>query len=240
MNEMNSGQYPVHFLALPTHQLLTRFGSGGHKPGSGSAAALLSLVSSKLLQTVVSLSKNRDDYREVENQLTLVNQNIIDSIEPFLIEAVQRDAVQFDKVIALRRARDAETDPRRKRRLREKARMELRSATEIPLEIAQHSVKLAQQALTVFDLGFKSARGDSGVAVSAALSGATGALCIVFLNLASFGKSDWAIDMRIKANGLQASIQSLHVALLQRVNGLQSEAEARAERVEDSTQAVVK
>lgn len=49
-------------MTLPTDQLLSKFGSGGHKPGSGSAAALLGLVSCKLAQTVVSLSAGRDQY----------------------------------------------------------------------------------------------------------------------------------------------------------------------------------
>ena len=81
-------------IKLPADKLLNKFGSGGHKPGSGSAAALLGLVSCKLLQTVVTLSNGRDQYKGVEAQLTLANQNVVDDIEPILMAAVQEDSVQ--------------------------------------------------------------------------------------------------------------------------------------------------
>jgi hypothetical protein len=53
-------------ITLPTDELLTKFGAGMHNPGSGSAAALLGLVSCKLVQTVISLSHGRDKYQGVE------------------------------------------------------------------------------------------------------------------------------------------------------------------------------
>src|SRR5688572_28717086 len=100
-----------------------------HKPGSGSAAALLGLVACKLIQTVISLSHGRDQYQGVAAQLTLANQDILAEIEPTLKAAVQEDSDQFDKVIKARRVPDAETDPAKKKSLSEKALNELRLAT---------------------------------------------------------------------------------------------------------------
>ncbi|MDR3405706.1 MAG: cyclodeaminase/cyclohydrolase family protein [Chthoniobacter sp.] len=233
MSESEPSHSSAQLLSLPTDQLLEKFGSGNHKPGSGSAAALLGLLSCKLLQTVVSLTKDRAQYQEAQPQLTLANQQVADTIEPFLIHAVQQDAIHFDRVIQARRSRDAEKDPKIKRQLRDRARAELRVATEIPMAIAEHSLELADKAFAVFDLGFKSARGDSGVAISAALSGATGALFIVFLNLASFGGSEWAIRMREKAHELQARAQRLQLELFKRVQTLQHEAEQKAQLNEE-------
>jgi len=211
-------------IKLPANELLEKFGSGGHKPGSGSAAALLGLVSCKLIQTVVTLSSGRDKYNGVESQLTLANQSVCDDIEPILLCAVQEDSIQFDKVIEVRRERDAvKDDEKLKRHYSEKALTELRRATEIPFEIAETCIELAEKALVIFDLGFKAARGDSGVAISAALSGASGSISIIYLNLTSFKGGEWAIQMRVKADYLNSRIQKLQVELFDRINQLQRE-----------------
>jgi len=210
-------------IKLPTDQLLSKFGSGGHKPGSGSAAALLGLVSCKLVQTVVTLSAGRDRYKGVEAQLTLANQDIVAGIEPVLMAAVQEDSEQFDRVIEARRLRDAEPDKAKKKTLSDRALSELRGATEIPIRIAETCLLLAERALVVFDLGFRSARGDSGVAISSALAGASGAIAIIYLNLTSFKGGEWATNTRRRADDLSQRAQVLQLQLVDRINRLQQE-----------------
>lgn len=196
-------------IRLPTDELLRRFGAGHATPGSGSASALLALVACKLLQTVVHCTQGRDKYEDVNEQLTLANQKIEQSYEPQLLNLIEEDSIQFGRVIQARQARDKESDAKARKRLREKSLAELRPATEIPIKIAECSLDLASEALVVFDLGYKSARGDSGVAMSAALAGATGALSIVYLNLTSFKGSRWAIDIRRRADKIQERTQKL-------------------------------
>ncbi len=208
-------------LELPTHVLLDKFGAGSHKPGSGSAAALLTLVSCKLLDTVVSLTKGRERYGEVLGQLTLAVENIARSLEPRLVNLLQEDSAQFARVINARRDRDraGRRSPDR-RRLQSKARQELRIATDIPLEIAELSIGVARNALLVFDLGFQSARGDSGVAITSAIAGASGALSIVYLNLTDFRDGKWARGARQRADGLLAQVQQLQEEFIGRVGQL--------------------
>lgn len=207
----------------PADKLLEKFGSGGHKPGSGSAAALLGLVACKLIQTVVTLSNGRSEYEGVKEQLTLANTTVVGDIEPLLFKAVEEDSIQFDKVIEARRLRDAESDRKKRKPLAEAALAELRIATEIPINIAENSLKLADKALTIFDLGFKSARGDSGVAISSALSAASGAISIIYLNLTSFKGGEWAAATRKKADELYMANQKLQGELFNRISRLQEE-----------------
>jgi len=214
-------------ITLPTNQLLAKIGSGGHKPGSGSAAALVGLVACKLIQTVVSLSAGRDKYQGVKAQLTLANQDILDDVEPLLVAAVQEDSDQFDRVIMLRNQRDNEPDKAKKRHLAEQALHELRLATDIAIRIAEACLHLADRAMLVFDLGFKAARGDSGVAISSAIAGATGALSIIYLNLTSFKGSEWAVQTRKKADELSLRAQHQQAGLLERIVRLQNEVIAR-------------
>ena len=221
-------------IQLPTDQLLTKFGSGGHKPGSGSAAALLGLIACKLLQTVISLSYGREKYLGVEAQLTLANQNILEDMEPILLTAVQDDSEQFDRVITARRDRDAEKDPAKKRPLADKALAELRAATEIPINIAEACLSLAEKGLVVFDLGFQAARGDSGVAISSALAGASGSISIIYLNLTSFKGSEWAVHTRKKADDLSSRTSRLQIELANRLARLQNEVLAKEPKQDDS------
>ena len=211
-------------LTLPTNRLLAKFGSGGHKPGSGSAAALVALISCQMLRTVITLSNGRDEYSGVKDQLTLVNQKMADDIEPFLTKAVQEDSVRFDRVIKARQARNnAEKGTSERKKLAEQALEELREATEPPVKIAELSIELGEKALSVFDLGFKSARGDSGVAISSAASAASSALSIIYLNLTSFKGSEWARDTRSKADELSKKLQLLQIELFTRVDRLRQE-----------------
>jgi len=211
-------------LELPANQLLEKFGSGGHKPGSGSAAALLALVSCQMLRTVITLSNGRDSYADVKEQLSLVNQDMAIDIEPYLLEAVQEDSVRFDRVIKARQARNrASKGSKERKALGEKALAELRDATEVPLNIAEYSIKLGEKGLSVFDLGFQSARGDSGVAISSAASAASSAISIIYLNLTSFKGSEWAIDTRLKTDDLSKRLQSLQIELFTRIDRLRQE-----------------
>ena len=210
-------------IELPTDKLLTKFGSGGHKPGSGSAAALMGLIACKLVQTVVSLSNGRDLYKEVEPQLTLANQDILDGIEHILFAAVKEDSEQFDWVIRARRLRNEESNPAKKKKLAEKALGELRLATDIPIRIAETCLDLAEKAMVVFDLGFKAARGDSGVAISSALAAALGAISLVYLNLTSFKGGEWAVSTRAVADELSVRANRLQVGLFDRIYRLQAE-----------------
>jgi hypothetical protein len=77
--------------------------------------------------------------------------------------------------------------------------------------------------MLVFDLWFKAARGDSGVAISSALAAANGAISIIYLNLTSFKGSEWAVNARKKADELSQRAQQLQAGFLERILRLQKE-----------------
>jgi formiminotetrahydrofolate cyclodeaminase len=145
--------------------------------------------------------------------------------------AVQDDSGRFDRVIQARRIRDAETDQVKKKQLSEKALNELRVATEIPIRIAETCLALAEKAVVVFDLGFKAARGDSGVAISSAIAGASGCIAIIYLNLINFRGGEWAIQTREKADDLSRRTQDLQIQLVERISCLQQEAIKREAQI---------
>lgn len=171
-------------LGLETRELLKKFGAGDHKPGSGSAAGLLGLVSVKLCQTVVSLTQGRPGYAEGGSLIAARDAELI-SIEVSLERYVQEDSRLFDEVIRLRRERDRLPQGPDRRRITDDLARATWEATDLPLEMIDELIALGDIAIQIFQLGFRSARGDSAVAVRAAHAATHGSLSIVHLNLQS-------------------------------------------------------
>lgn len=181
-------------IKLPTDQLLQKFGAGEHKPGSGSAAALQGMLSAKLLLTVIGLTtheKRRQYYQDWLPELNQASTEIQSRIFPLLEKIFEDDSIQFDKTIKLRKARDSERNIDKRRELSEEALEELKIATETPVQIANLCIELAKFGTLVFDHGFRSARGDAGVAQNGAVAAVAGCISIINLNLLSFENSAW-------------------------------------------------
>jgi formiminotetrahydrofolate cyclodeaminase len=195
-----------------TSRLLEKFGAGNHRPGSGSAAALQGLLSAQLIQTVISLTnepKRSHFYAPHLPGLLEIKSALERRIIPSLEKLFQQDSDNFDVVIQLRRQKDNETDPVMRRQWAHKAKLALIPATEIPIQIAKDCVELASFALDVFDKGFQAALGDSGVALSAALSAVFGSLSIVELNLQRFEANAWTASIRASRDVLTAEYNLL-------------------------------
>jgi formiminotetrahydrofolate cyclodeaminase len=217
----------LKFLELPTMQLLEAFGAGRHKPGSGSAAALLGLLSCRMLQTVICVTKRNLRYAAVFGRLDYIKSLLLEKDMPFFQEAVQRDSEQFDRYFRAREnAKRLATSDTDKARSNELARRELMLATEIPLDIARRSAETTERGLMVYDLGAQYARGDSGVAISAALSAFSGALFIVYLNLAEFREGQWAQSIRAEADILAIRFEFLQTEQFRRVSAIRFQNES--------------
>lgn len=212
-----------HLLGLPADTLLNKFGSGKHAPGSGSAAALMGLLSAKLVLTVGQLTLIRKDYEKHHSDIKAACERIQSFVVPRLEQLFQDDAEVFDKVITARRARDGASEPREKRRLSEHALEELKIATAIPFNIADACLELIDLAAVVFDGGFKGARGDTGAALSSAVAGVLASVFVINLNLKSFRGSYWARQQRKHCDELQTRVSDKYAAALTRVVQLRAE-----------------
>jgi len=215
-------------LNITTQELLEKFGAGNHKPGSGSAAAFQGMIAAKLLVTVISLTnekKRRSYYSKALPRLLKMDKEIQDRIFPELARLFHVDSVQFDKTIKLRKERDYEDDLYKKNEFSKQALEELKIAVEIPLDIASLNIELAEIAEFVFDSGFQSARGDSHVALSGAISGLAGCLSIIQLNLLSFGSDEaiWMKQIISKTNDIKAVYQKIHLKANSKIDILEKE-----------------
>jgi len=196
---------PEKLLDLPARNLLKEFGKGGHKPGSGSATAYEGMMASQLVLTVIKLTnepKRQAKYRDALTKLLPIATSIETKVYPELARLFVEDSVQFGKVIPLRDARDAEQNRSKRWELAQKANDALKIATGTPLAIAKLCVELATYSKEVFDSGFRSARGDSAVALNNAVSAIGGCISIIHLNLLSLGNDKWTGDVHVKADEL--------------------------------------
>jgi Zn-dependent peptidase ImmA (M78 family)/formiminotetrahydrofolate cyclodeaminase len=222
-----------YLLELSANELLKKFGAGEHKPGSGSAAAFQGMLSAKLIHTVISLTndhKHLHRYSNCIDDLLKADAEIQNRIYPKLEELFHEDSAQFDKVITLRRSRnEAETNSVERKIFSIEAFEALIPATEIPIQIAELCEELAGFGLLVFDQGFKSARGDSGVALTGAISAVAGCLSIIQLNLLSFTPDEWTKNITSKTKNLRSRYENLSIEISNSLDKLQREVSRKAD-----------
>ncbi|HEY2583079.1 MAG TPA: cyclodeaminase/cyclohydrolase family protein [Mucilaginibacter sp.] len=208
-----------------TEELLQKFGSGEHKPGSGSAAAFQGLLSAQLIVTVITLSKRKPKYREWLQEYERMNSEIENRIYPQLLHFFQLDSEQFDRVIKLRRELKSETDVVKWRLIKQTLDDATLPATQTPIGIAKLCAELADCAVFLCDYGFQAARGDSGVALNNATATIAGCLSIINLNLLSLGHDEQTEQIRLDAERLKAIYDGLIVKAAESLSRLEKEAE---------------
>lgn len=207
----------VDFLSLPATELLEEFGKGSHIPGSGSAAALSALLGIEMMKTVCKLTLQKPQYEKEHTQIQVILEQLERKYKPQILQLFNQDIEVFHRVSTYRRERDKAKNTKIHEELRKKALDELRIATEIPIQICQICFELIEIAISIFDKGFKSARGDSGVAISNLLSAICGGLFVIFLNLNSFYKSKWLDETRKRAEELVRRYNKFQVVAFEKV-----------------------
>lgn len=217
----------IDYLKLPTDELLQKFGEGSHVPGSGSAAAFSGLLGVELLKTVckLTLTREQERYIKVRRDVELMLEKIDESREN-LVNLFQEDAECFNKVSIYRMQRDEARNNGNIKEADKIARLEnelMKEATEIPLKIARECLTLVDFGFSIFEIGFQSARGDSGVAISNFLSAISGSLFVTLLNIKTRRESAWTKKLRIEAETVGQSYSSKQKLALTKVLDLYKE-----------------
>ena len=218
-----SPELPDLLLSHSTGVLLEEFGAGRASPGSGSAAALMGLLSVKLLQTVCVISRVKHPDRATLYQFVEVQ---IGLAEPQLRSLFEEDAKEFDRVVAIRRARDAATVASEKVLLSRQANEKLELATDFALDISELCLQVLVMALQIFGEGWRPVRGDSGAAISAASAGAMSGIFIANLNLKSLGGRNYALSAKNRCDELFTRVQALQAQIFSCMTMINQEATA--------------
>ncbi|MFL6235336.1 MAG: cyclodeaminase/cyclohydrolase family protein [Thermoanaerobaculia bacterium] len=186
-----------NFLTFQAHDLLDRFAAGNTTPGAGSAAALMGAVAASLAQTVARHTlkaarsgKRREIYAPFRERAEALLEQASELAE-LLRRGVEEDAAAFDRFWA---ERTEETQ---------------RRATEVPIEIAEHCLAVAQIGLELWERGARSAQAEAAAATLGALAGGETAAHVAHLNLKFAGPGDWAEGRRRDVRDLRRHLRDL-------------------------------
>ena len=185
------------FLDREARSLLDRFAAGNTTPGAGSSAALMGAIAASLAQTVARHTlkaarsgKRREAYapfRERAEALLAQAGDLADRLR----RAVDEDAAAFDQFWA-ERTEEAQ-----------------RRATEVPIEIANLCITVAEIALQFYDSGARSSRGEAVAALSGALAGGETAAHVAHLNLKFAGSGAWTESRKEDVRHLRRCLRDL-------------------------------
>jgi len=221
-------------LERPAGQLLNDFGAGKASPGSGSAAALMGLLSAKLLVTVCDKSALKPEYKNKEIVLTYIKKQV-QAIEPSLVDLFEKDAREFDRVVTIRIMRDEAQSPQEKSKLSRQSQELLETATDNAFHIIEQCMKLIDHGVIVFESGWHAVRGDSGAAISAAIAGVLSGLFIANLNIKTLRGRKYAVDNLGRCDNLYRELAKKQAKAVSCVTSLNAEAIASIQRELDGT-----
>lgn len=196
-------------LSIETKELLDQFGAGKPTPGAGSAAALVGLLAGNLVGTVSKITSNNSGYATKQPEFNRIHQDIKLRVLPNLASLLDMDSEQFAKYIQANKLLKSETDWTMAKQHSSTVELQLRVASELPLEIASLCYELGMYAVKAFTDGFQEARGDSALAIRTSLSVMQGCIAIANLNLKDLPGDDWRKNIRSQRETLKLQASEL-------------------------------
>jgi formiminotetrahydrofolate cyclodeaminase len=179
---------------------LEKAAAGTAVPGGGSVAALNASLAAGLTEMVANLTSGKKGYEAVEEEMKDIAGKATELREK-LTAAIDRDAEAYSAVMAafkLPRATDPEKEERK--RAIQKA---LKHAARVPMEVANHAVKVIDLAGRAVDKGNKNALTDGLVAAMNARTAALAALYNVKINLGAIEDDEFAKKLTREVNDLE-------------------------------------
>ncbi len=173
--------------------------------------------------TVCEISTKKDVCTDYHKAFELISKTTKTEIEPRLKELFELDAKDFEKVVKLRVARDKALDQNEKSKNSREALDLLQIATDYTFEVAQISLRLMDYGVIIFENGWHAIRGDSGVAISAAMSSVMSCIFIINLNLKTLNRRKYAADNIQKVQELQRRLEELQTRAFTCVTSISSE-----------------
>lgn len=160
-------------------EFIDKTSSSSPTPGGGSVAALVGCLATSLSSMVVSLTKGKKKYLEVEPLMDELKEKL-DKIQLEIQEFINKDIKAYNNVMA-QYALPKETDFEKFMRSLniEKATVE---ASRVPLELALKLLELYPLAETLLEKGNKNVYSDALISVILCHSAIESALCNVVVN----------------------------------------------------------
>lgn len=194
-------------LDKPATEMLNTFSKGIGMPGSGCVAALSALSAAHLLVSVCKLTTTKERYKEVHDEMAQIQEALETKYIPRLATIIDDDAAAVKEMLRYRIQRDKETDELKKDELQQKAQEGLKNATDTMISLCATCLDIIPMALEVYNIGLKSAKGDTAVVLSNLLSGAASGLYTVLINIKTAKEQEWTVALK---PGIETFFGRLH------------------------------
>jgi formiminotetrahydrofolate cyclodeaminase len=185
---------------LKITEYLERAAAGTAVPGGGSVAALNASLAAGLTEMVANLTIGKKGYEAVAEEMNDIAGKAAELREK-LTAAIDRDAEAYSEVM------DAFKLPRATDREKELRKLEIQKAFKhaalVPLEVANHAVKVIELAGRAVAGGNKNAVTDGVVAAMNARTAALAALYNVKINLGSIEDDEFVKKLTREINDLE-------------------------------------
>ena len=183
----------------PVTNFLDELASSAPAPGGGSVAALSGALGAALVSMVCNLTLGKKGYEDVQGDI----QDLLTKSEALrqeLTDLLEDDVAAYtgySKAAKMPR----ETDEQKAERA-EAMQAALKTATDVPLHIADTAVRVMDLCMPAAEKGNKWAVSDAGVAVLMAEAALRSAALNVLINLGSLKDKEFAADRRAKLESL--------------------------------------
>jgi formiminotetrahydrofolate cyclodeaminase len=183
----------------PVTNFLDELASNAPAPGGGSVAALSGALGAALVSMVCNLTLGKKGYEAVQGDITelLAQSEALRKELTYLLEADVAAYTDYSVAAKMPRTTDEEKASRTKA-----MQAALKSATDVPLRIAEAAVKVMDLCMPAAEKGNKWAVSDAGVAVLMAEAALRSAALNVLINLGSLKDQDFVADRRAKLDSL--------------------------------------
>jgi formiminotetrahydrofolate cyclodeaminase len=196
---------------LKITEYLEKAAEGTAVPGGGSVAALNASLAASLTEMVANLTIGKKGYDSVAEEMHDIAGKSAE-LRQKLTTAIDQDAEAYSAVMAAFKLPKA-TDPEKELRSQE-IQKAFKQAALVPLEVANHAVKVIDLAGRAVDSGNKNAVTDGVVAAMNARTAALAALYNVKINLVSIEDDEFVKEMTREINNLEQQAKSKEQEIL--------------------------
>jgi formiminotetrahydrofolate cyclodeaminase len=178
---------------------LDELASAAPAPGGGSVAALSGALGAALVSMVCNLTLGKRQYAAVQDEVAALLAES-ERLRNVLLQLLQDDVQVFTDVSqAMKMPRETEQQKAARAAVLETA---LKTATEVPLEVAEACVAVMELCRPAAELGNVNAVSDAGVAVVMAEAGLRSAALNVLINLGWIADEVFVAQNRARLDGL--------------------------------------
>ncbi|WP_371368349.1 Methenyltetrahydrofolate cyclohydrolase [Sporomusa rhizae] len=198
-------------IQMKVNDFLEELASNSPAPGGGSISALAGSLGGALAAMVCRLTIGNSKYAEVQSEVEAILTEA-DQLRGELARCVDADTEAFNKVMdayKLPKATDEEKAARSKA-----IQQAMQHAANLPLGVAESSLKVLKLAGRVLSIGNSNAASDAAVAGLMAHAGLHGALYNVKINLGSIKDEAYITATQAKVKEIIEQDNKLHAELL--------------------------